>query len=518
MHVGVEKNQFIGVPVPEGVDRPGLDALFRFRELSDGGVEVFHPFHNTVRLGDASTIEDKSLDAAATVLFREMPFLIDSMKLNRPRQFETRPYAGEYSQLSHCFSLGILAVEFGGGPMDVLDGLFNDASHIYNGHQGDDNYQGHGQEDLHDKERAMFFERAGIIDALIDAGAFRRDASGVYVGKTRLTIDQLLSEDEVTIRRTFLSNKHASRRDDADRRQYREEERYLMGWAAAQHMPDPGRVPKALADTSWNSAARMIILEGDEGDQLVDRDPQAALSSAMAYVDHNAEHWCEPVQDLVNDILNLAERYFFVCDHPTAREYQYFYPRDYLHTSSSLMFKRFYEVAKDDPVMQWLLDTAERIATDQRAKSLSYLRSQTTYAGPNPPDGVELQKLPPQTAGGVAAVADGKFTISLPAGKMRTLNSRVLNGGGKTKPLSEIYPDFIKYCHEKNCWIGEYRATVEIGDEALVPLIADALKRINTEWSQQLNARPHMPSSELRRTIEEANQYVRVAGKMVIGR
>lgn len=180
MVVGVETNGYIGVPANEGVERPPIEGRFRFRELTGDRIEVHHPFHGVNILGDSSVITDKSMDAAAVVLFKEMTYLVDSMKLNRVQRFETRPFAGEYSQLGHCYSLGLLAVSFAGGPMDILDGLYNDASHIYNGHQGDDNYQGHGREDLHDRDRAQFFERAGIVDAMIEAGALQRNASGIY--------------------------------------------------------------------------------------------------------------------------------------------------------------------------------------------------------------------------------------------------------------------------------------------------------------------------------------------------
>jgi hypothetical protein len=312
MSVGIEQHPYIGVPVSDEIERPGLEGRFRFKPLSGDRYEIYHPFHGMARIGDQSTITDRSLDAAAVVLFQRMPFLIDSMKLNRPRRFETRLFAGEYAQLSHCYSLGRLAVEFGGGPMDVLDALFNDASHVHNGHQAEDNYQGHGQENLHDHERARFFQRAGILDAMIEAGALQARSAGIYVGNTRLTIDKLLSEDEVTIRRSFLSNKHSARRLDADRFEYNEYERLLTHWASHMDMPEPGRVPLALASLSLDAIARRIILEDGEGDQLVFTDEEAAMNSSVDYVRHNSEHWCEPVQDLLNDILNLAERYFFV--------------------------------------------------------------------------------------------------------------------------------------------------------------------------------------------------------------
>src|ERR1700757_590433 len=109
MAVGIEQEQFVGVPVPAEFERPASEARFMFRELSGDRIEVRHPFHGTNILGNASTFTDTSMDAAAVVLFREMPFLVDCMKLNRPRRFETRPFAGEFAQLSHCFSLGVLS-------------------------------------------------------------------------------------------------------------------------------------------------------------------------------------------------------------------------------------------------------------------------------------------------------------------------------------------------------------------------------------------------------------------------
>ncbi len=514
MQVGIEQNDFISVPVPDGYEPPAEEARFRFKELSGDRVEVYHPFHNTTILGDASTIPDRSLDAAAVVLFKHMPYLIDSKKLNRPHRFETRPFAGEYAQLSHCYSLGVLGVEFGGGPMDVLDGFYNDASHLHNGHQADDNYQGHGQEDLHDRERARFFERAGITEHLIEAGAFRRTSNGIYFGQTRLTIDRLLSEDEVTVRRSFLSNKHVSRRMDADRFQYNEEERFLMHWAANGNKPEPGRIPKALAELSLSSIARRIVLDDNEGDQLVFTDDQAALSAAQDYIRHNAEHWNEPVQDLVNDLLNIAERHFFLCEHPHAQNYQYFYPRDYLHTSATLMFEQFDKVAAEDPVMEWLLDTAQAIAADQRAKTVTYYDGSHEYAGPNPPDGVSLRPSGKDLKGQASSRVDEQtFVIQLPHGKKRTIDPRILNGGDQTRPLSEVHPDFTEYAEEHNRWVGDYEATIEIDSPGLAILIGEALQHIHEEWPKILQSRPAMPPVELRQTIQDANDFVRTFSK-----
>lgn len=511
--MGIEQNDFIEVPVPDDFERPDPEVRFRFKELNDDRVEVYHPFHGTVMLGDASTIPDPSLDKAVVVLFKHMPFLVDSMKLNRPRRFETRPFAGEFSQLSHCVSLGLLAVEFGGGAMDILDAAFNDAVHLHNGHGGDDNYQGHGLEDLHDRERATFFERAGIPDRLIESGAFRRTPNGIYFGNTRLTIDRLLSEEEAVVRRSFVSNKHRSRRMDADRFQYNEEERFLIHWAANIDKPEPGRIPKALAELSLDSIARRIVLDDNEGDQLVFTDDQAALNTSMDYVRHNAEHWNEPVQDLVNDLLNLAERYFFICDHPHAKNYQYFYPRDYLHTSASMIIEQFDIVARDDPVMAWFLETAEAIARDQRDKTISYYKDNVDYDGPTPPDGVSVRRLDTSLEGnGSARIADEKFVIQLPHGKARTIDPRILNGGGQLRPLSEIHPDFLVFARDKNQWVGDYEASIEVEDPELRSQLEQALRRINVEWPAILERRPAMPPAELQRTIQDANEYVRKFG------
>jgi hypothetical protein len=516
MAVGIEQNSFIGVPVSDEVERPASNALFKFRHLNNDRVEVYHPFHGTTILGNGEAFMDSSMDAAATVLFGKMPYLVDSMKLNRPRKYETRLFAGEYPELSHCFSLGLLAVEFGGGPMDILDALYNDASKMYNGHQGDDNYQGHGREDLHDRERAKFFERAGITEALIEAGTLRREVSGIYVGRTRLTIERLLSEDEATVRASFLSNKHKNRPLDADRFQYNEEERWLVNWAANKNMPDPSRIPFALAGLALDSISRRLVLEDGEGDQLVFTNEQAAWDSSVDYIRHNTEHWTEPVQDLVNDILNLAERYFFLCNHPHAKNFQYFHPPDYLHTSSSLMFEQFDQVAKNDPVMRWFLDTAADIAKDQRTKNIHYNNGRS-YAGPNPPDGIELSKTKIEDPGNPHFdIINGQFVIELPEGKNRTINPRILNGGDKAIPLTKIRPEFNEYKAEMRQWANHHLAKVDIDEPTLALEIKCALEMIKQDWAKALASRPFMPPMELRRNINEANEYVLKTGKIAL--
>lgn len=513
---------YIGVPEPDlNLDeRPPLDARFYFRDAGDGKFEVHHPLHGTVTFGNNTDIENSSIDRAAVTLLRYMPFLMDTRKLNRIRRFETRPYAGEYPELSHCISLGLIGQYMGGGPLEVLDGLWNDTSKIYDAHQGDDNYQGHGNEDRHDQDRASFFVRAGVMDALEEAKALRRRNQVLYLGKTGLSIGKLLDEDEVTVRRTFMSNKHEARRMDADRLQYLVEESLLLGTAKHKGMPSPAKVPLSLARRTLNGTARRIELEGNEGDQLVYLDSGLALYDSIEYVRHNSEHWCEPVQDLVNDLLNLAERYFFLCEHSFAREFQYFYPYDYLHTSATLMFERFEEVAKDNPVMRWLLDTAEKIAADQRNKALLYDASVNLYQGPNPPDGVRLTPLEEVQIQSEVEVENGVFKIKLPKGKVRTLNPRVLEGK-RTTPLSAIEEDgigsdFKDFAKSQQRWIGNYEAEIEINDPELAEQIKTAMEMIDQTWPLELSRRPPMEPGELQLTIREANEFVLNAGRFTL--
>lgn len=515
---GTEPNNSIRVVEPSVPQEERLPDLltFRYKELNHGDrFSVYHPFHGPFTVGDRSAFPDPISDAAASVLLRDLAYLTDCRKLNRVSRFETRPYASEFSQMAHCISLGIISLQFGGGILDTLDGLLNDASHVYDGHQADDNYQGHNREDLHDFDRPNFFSRAGVIKSLTQAEVLRPNGLGHYIGTTRLHIASILDEDDVSVRRSFLSNKHPQRRMDGDRFQYNEEERLLINFARSHTDHDPARVPLALAEAALQSVSRMVIIQDDEGDQLVFEDPRVAFESTMDYIGHNSEHWCEPVQDLVNDLLNLAERYFFVCDHPLAREHQYFYPRDYLHTSAHLMISKFDQVAKTHPFMKWLLDTSEKIAKDQRAKSMSNIFGSTAYAGPNPPDYITLHKKPeplPKDAVPKISISDGRFHIELPKGKMRKLNPRVQNGK-TTLPLSNIdsYGDNISDLFlERLTWIGDYDATIAIEDKELEEEIKKGLELLNQRWPRALK-RTSMPDSELQRVIAEANSYVRSA-------
>ena len=508
MSVGVESNPYIGVPNGSQEEHLSTDVAFHFKYLSDDRVEVHHPFHGTVILGNGSVIDNSAADRAGVVLFQQMPYLIDSKKLNRPAEFETRTFAGQYAELSHCFSLGMFGHAMGGGPLDIIDGFYNDASKTHDGHQSDDNYQGHGHEDLHDKIRASFFERAGIIDALEDAGALVRRKAGLFIGTTRLTLNTLLDEDEVVIRRSFLSNKHVARRLDADRFQYSAEEALLFGYAKHLDGQNPGRVPLAMAEVALDSIARKIVLHDDEGDQLVFSDPETAMAFSMEYAEQNSEHWCEPVQDAVNDILNLAERYFFICDHPVARQFQDFYPRDYLHTSATLMYERYWAVAQDDRAMAWFLNTAKYIAQDQRTKSTQYLRDINPYSGPNPPDGMKLRRLDEgERVTTDAHVANSVFYIDLPRGKMRTITPRFLNGGGETRPLDDYSPEFKDFCQDRHAWIGDYHAEIDMPEREDAEAVHRALSEIEKRWPRALITRPEMPPRELQQSIREANEY-----------
>lgn len=504
--MGIETEPSFGV-IEAGNQRPPEVARFSVQPLSEDRFLVHHPFHGPRTFGDGSVFSDRFVDKAAVLLLDTLSYLADSRKLNRTSRFETRPYAGEFAQLSHCVSLGYMGADFGGGPLDVFDGLFNDATHVYDGHQGDDNYQGHGIENLHDYERSDFYARSGLISRFLAEGVLRPNGHGYHFGNTRLYIGTLLDEDEATVRNSFMSNKNPTRRMDNDRFQYNEEERLLVELFRHRNDKDPLRVPIALASAALHGIQRFVVKDDGEGDQLVFTDDEIAARSTLAYGEHNALHWCEPVQDLVNDMLNLAERYFFVCEDDYARDFHYFYPRDYLHTSATLMFEHFDEVAKRDPFMKWILDSAEAMARDQRQKMADIIDGKSLYSGPEPPDGVGLERIGDEKVVSQFVVDQDKLIVTLPRGKMRTVDPRVITSKHQTMPLSVLRPDVANSVLQLHEWIGNYRATIQLDCQEQILMISKGLERVSTEWPRALNRFP-MDDTEFRRNINAANDYV----------
>lgn len=509
--MGVESTRSFGIIEPLERERPPEQALFSVRPLNGDRYQIEHPFHGPKIIGDGSVFSDKYIDSAAALLLHDLPYLADARKLNRIGRFETRPYAGYYSQLSHCASLGIMGAEFGGGPLDIFDGLYNDAPHIYDGHQGDDNYQGHGLENLHDKSRGDFFKRSGLMKHFVEQGVLRPNSHGFHFGNTRLYIGTLLDESEASVRRTFMSNKHPARRYDGDRFQYSQEETLLVELFRHRNSKDPTVVPFALAAKALEDIQRLVVVEAGEGDQLVFSDISTGERAAIAYAELNALHWCEPVQDLVNDVLNLAERYFFVCDHNYARDFQYFYPRDYLHTSATLMFRHFDEVAKDDPFMNWLLATAEALARDQRDKMGQVIDGKRLYTGPDPMDGVSLRRMPDGKLSSQFMVKGGNLIVDLPAGKMRKLDLRIITSRLETAPLSSLRPEVGKQANELQRWIGNYQATLSLSDVSEAAILERGINLVNERWHKAL-ARPPMPDLAFQQNINEANRFVLSGG------
>lgn len=505
--MGIDRGNTFGIIEPEGTERPDLRARFVVRPLNGDRFLVTHPFHGPRTVGDRSIFPDPVIDDAAGILLGKFAYLADARKLNRPARFETRPFAGEFSQLSHCMSLGVMGVEFAGGALEIFDGLYNDSTHMYNGHQADDNYQGHGLETLHEDGRPDFFRRSGILGAFVTAGVLRPNGHGFHLGNTRLYIGSLLDEDEATIRNTFMSNKHSSRRMDGDRLQYYLEETFLKEVFKHRYEPDTLRVPNAIAEAAIDDVQRMVVLDGGEGDQLVFSNPEVAANATLEYVEKNALHWCEPVQDFVNDILNLAERYYFVCNDRTAQEHQYFYPRDYLHTSATLMYERFEAVAKQDEFMRWLLDTAERIARDQRQKMADIIDGKRVYEGPDPVSGLSLKKLDTPKVPSQFWVDGTSLKALLPKGKMRTVDPRVIVSRRETQPISVLQPKMVQEYADMNRWIGNYEATLELHDDTEVRVVTEGLRKIEEGWPRALR-RTSMPDKEFQAHIQEASDFV----------
>ncbi|HSX47057.1 MAG TPA: hypothetical protein VLF87_03675 [Patescibacteria group bacterium] len=505
MSLSLEQGSVVGVPAPLDVERPDPHERFWFRYLSGDRVEVHHPFHGMTTLGDRSRFPDPAVDDAMVIGFQNMPYLVDSMKLSRIRKYETHKGAGEYAQLSHAFSLACIARVMGGGPQDILEGYYNDFSHAYDGHAAEDNYQGHGKETLADTLRVTFFERAGLMDSFVEQGVV--EGENMFLRGTRLVCLNFLEENAAKARRSFLNNNHRARRLDGDRFQYNAEEDFYTD-----------RKRRFQTEQSLSFVVRMIVPEGDEGEQLAYTDGKTAYEDSISYMRKNLEHWCEPVQDLLSDMLNFAERYFFVCDHPLARQYQEFYPRDYLYNSATYMFELFETVARDDPVMRWLLDTAERIASHQRDVMDEYTHgysAESFYHGPVCPPGIQMAKLPENEATASVRYRDGRLIFVLPPGKVRTIDPRILRGNDKIEPVSVLYPDYRLALEDQQRYIGVYTASVEIDDKELYEDIARAVEKVEAAWPVALR-RSDMPDSVLRAQIANANKHVLKAGSFTL--
>lgn len=501
MSLSLESNQVVGVPAPEGFERPDPHERFWFRYLSDDRVEVHHPFHGTTTLGDRSRFPDPAVDDALVLGFHTFAYTADTMKLSRNRRFETQPGAGEYAQLSHGTSLACLGRLAGGGPQDIISAFFSDTPHAYGGHGVEDNYQGHGQENLHDLRSADFFLRSGFIKQLIDREILTGE--NLFLRGTRLACHNFLSEEVSKVRRSFLSNNHPARRLDSDRFQYNEEEDYYTK-----------RKPVWQTDKSLQFVARMTVTEDDEGEQLVFTDAKTARDAAFSYTRKNSEHWLEPVQDALSDTMNFMERYLFVCNHPLARQHQEFYPHDYLYVGASQMFELFDEVAKDDPVMAYLLELCEDIAKHQRGIMPLYELEYNPYLGPKPPDGMTIQMVSSDAQKASISFNDRHLRLVLPPGKVRKLDPRILRSNGQTIPVSQLYRDYEVFLAQQEMFIGTYLAKIEV-PAGLAKELGRAVELVNTAWAEALK-RPPMPASEFQERIRLANEHVLRVGAFTL--
>lgn len=504
MQVEREPAQFIGTPVLEDLPRPDPEDRFLFRYLSNDRVEVRHPFHGPVILGDQSAFPDPAVDDLMVQIFEMYPYMVDSMKLNRTRRFETHRFAGEYPQLSHGFSLACIARVMGGGPLDVIEAMANDLSHTHGGHGDEDLFQQHGQENIHDLTRVPFFKRSGFTRE-----AIRRE---IFVGPhqmlrgTRMVCTNILEEQTMDIRRTFLNNNHKSRRFDADRWQYNDEEDYHTG-----------RISRDDSDKSLASVVRLTVPLDNEGEQLVYTDTDTGFSSSKRYMRKNAEHWMEPVQDLISDATNVLKAYLFVCDSPTAQMYfQDFQPRDYLYSSASRFYQIVDQVAEEDPVVAWLVSKIESWAEHQRGVMDTY-DDNNLYQGPKPPDGITLVKLDHEITEASMDITGNHLKFVLPPGKLRTIDPRVLDHEDKTlHPVSvRRKEEYAFYRRHYSRWLGTYTASVEIDNPEMVRLLERALKQIDERWDHALR-RPSMDDSVLRSQIAESNEFVKRYGAVML--
>lgn len=96
---------------------------------------------------------------------------------------------------------------------------------------------------------------------------------------------------------------------------------------------------------------------------------------------------------------------------------------------------------------------------------------------------------------------------------MRTVDPRVLTSRRETQPLTVLRPQVAADILDLHRWIGNYEAVIELSSDEEAAMVTRGLEVVARGWPRALK-RIRMPSSEFRRNIIEANQYVVRMGRI----
>lgn len=479
-------------------------------ELPHGVLEVEDPlFEEPYRIGDGSIIPYKTAEDIILQSWKHNALALSTRQLTNTAEFTTKPGTDRWSRMGHELSVAALTAQKGGSEEEVIQASQHDKAHRLGSHRTDDLLEGRGAESSHDNNLVSFLQRNGFFARLQRKGII--DEDGRLANGTGRGLVDIIAHDEHELPRSFTNQPGHTGSMEVERLQYIAQEAVI--W-----LYEPALVREGL-----RHAVRAEHAE--HGEHIVFDDAEAARLFMTAQVRCSTEHWNDPLNDVIDELLMTLDRRLFVAPKTPMTNGQYF-PGDVMYTTEETWLEYYRLQAEKDPFSSAILKIALKLAEQQRAIHENYDRDDA-YTGPVSPSWMytfsTLDSGRAHTAQGVGKGRGNFLTIEMLPGKTRSIDPWVKQPTGRWERLTTLMPEMKEYKENQSQWCatttGPFDVVISFDHPSLglTPQekrsIAPGVRMIKQLWPKILE-RPLMPDDVLARHVAQAAARARKDGRI----
>ncbi|MDB5181848.1 MAG: hypothetical protein JWP13_611 [Candidatus Saccharibacteria bacterium] len=500
-----------GYRTPQGGDEVADHEIVVW-ELPHGLLEVDDPlFEESYRIGDQSTIPYKAAENIILQSWKHNALSLSTRQLTNTAEYATKPGTDRWSRMGHMISVAVLTARYGGSEAEVISAALHDSGHRLASHRTDDLLEGRGAENAHDRTLVTFLQRNGFFDRLQRRTLI--DRNGQLTGDNGAFLYEVLAHDELALPRSFTNQPSLTQSMEVERLQYIAQEAVIWIY-------EPSLVREALKHA-------IRAEHGEYGEHIVFDDAEAARIFMTAQVRCSTEHWNDPLNDVIDELLMTLDRRLFVAPKIPVVNDQYF-PGDVMYTTEETWQDYYQQQAEKDPFSSAILKIADALAKQQRSIHENYDRHDA-YRGPVYPSWVfnfsTLNSERAHTAQGVGKGRGNFLTVEMLPGKPRTINPWVEQPDGRWDRLYTIMPELQAYKEGLSQWCasGPYDIVINFDHPSLgltareKQSIGPGVRMIKQKWPKVLE-RPLMPGGVLKDHIAQAAERARRDGRIKIER
>lgn len=501
-------------PISEGFRTPGwgqacADHEVVVWELAENLIEVRDPLcEQPYRIGDSSLITDPTAEAIVLANWRYNARNASTRQLTNTEPFTTKTGTDRWSRMGHELSVAAMTAGFGGSPTEIIEAAVHDEGHRVASHRTDDLLAGRGAENAHDKSLVTYFQRNGFMQYLESKGLV--DQAGV-VPAYGLKLVEIIEHDEQLLPRSFVNQPGSTGSLEVERLQYIAEEACIWIY-------EPKLVREGLSHA-------LRAEHPQYGEHIVFDDVEAARLFQVAQTRCLSEHWAEPLNDVVDELLMTIDRRVLTStklfkDEPTVQ----YYPGDVLYTSQEDWEAKYANLASHDAFTAGIIKIATGLARQQRAVHAG-LQNDNSYRGPMYPSWMSAQTLLHVTNvdQGITARSKHYLLAEMRAGKNRSIDPWVVQANGDWQRLSTLVPETVTYRQKQTGWTtgDAYVGIIDYDHPALKltpaerKALAPGLRRIRENWPAAL-ARPLMPNELLTEQVTLASLRTRQRARTTV--